>query len=255
MKFNGKTVFVTGAASGIGYACCKRFICDGANVVMCDVNASALTEKADILIKNEVGSVLTAAADVRNYGEIKAAFAKTADIFGAPDVLICCAGGTAKRILGDNSPTFWETPVSVYDWGIDVNLKGPFYCAHAAMPYMTEKRKGVIITLGSVTGEDGDGIGVDYATSKSALMYGFTKSIAKAGAPYGIRACCVSPGPVLTRSAMANMPTLMHRAANPEEIVNAIYFLASDDASFITGVNLLADGGHVITDNKTWGAV
>lgn len=110
------------------------------------------------------------------------------------------------------------------------------------------------ILSGANTGIDGDGLGVDYAVSKSALMDGFVKSIAMAGAPHNIRACCVAPGPVLTRAAMDNMPTLMHRAARPQEIVDAITFLASDKASFITGTTLLADGGHVLVTNKTWGA-
>lgn len=129
-------------------------------------------------------------------------------------------------MLGSTEPTFWDTPIEVYDWGIDVNLKGPFYFAHASMPYMIKSGGGVFICLGSVTGIDGDGLGMDYATSKSSLMSGFVKSVAMAGADHNIRACCVAPGPVLTRAAMNNMPTLMHRAAEPMEIVNAIYFLA-----------------------------
>lgn len=83
-------------------------------------------------------------------------------------------------MLNSHEPTFWQTPIEVYDWGIDVNLKGPFYMAHAAMPYMI-KSGGVFICIGSVTGIDGDGLGVDYAVSKSALMDGFVKSIAMGG--------------------------------------------------------------------------
>ena len=253
MDFENKTVLITGAASGIGWECCRQFGKNGANIVMCDVNQAAMNEKSEELIKEGI-EVLCVKTDVRNYDEVKSACARAYEKFGSLDTLICCAGGTAKRMLGSSEPTFWDTPIEVYDWGIDVNLKGPFYFAHAGMPYMIKSGGGVFICLGSVTGIDGDGLGMDYPTSKSALMSGFVKSVAMAGAEHNVRACCVAPGPVLTRAAMSGMPTLMHRAAEPIEIVNAIYFLASDKASFITGTTLLVDGGHVLVTNKSWGA-
>lgn len=253
MEFTGKTVLITGAASGIGFECCREFGKNGARIVMCDVNETAMKEKSAELVRDGI-DVLTVKTDVRNYEEVNAACSAAYEKFGSLNAVICCAGGTAKRMLGSTEPTFWETPIDVYDWGIDVNLKGPFYFAHAAMPLMIKSGGGVFICLGSVTGIDGDGLGMDYATSKSALMSGFVKSVAMAGADHNIRACCVAPGPVLTRAAMSNMPTLMHRAAEPMEIVNAIYFLASEKASFITGTTLLVDGGHVLVTNKSWGA-
>lgn len=167
-------------------------------------------------LKAENIAVTAVKTDVRSYDAVASACKKAYETFGSIDIVVCCAGGTAKRMLNSHEPTFWQTPIEVYDWGIDVNLKGPFYMAHAAMPYMI-KSGGVFICIGSVTGIDGDGLGVDYAVSKSALMDGFVKSIAMAGAPHNIRACCVAPGPVLTRAAMGNMPTLMHRAARPQK--------------------------------------
>lgn len=252
MDFDNKTVIITGAASGIGWECCRAFGQNGAKIVMCDVNEDAMAQKVEQL-KAENIAVTAVKTDVRSYDAVASACKEAYETFGSIDIVVCCAGGTAKRMLNSHEPTFWQTPIEVYDWGIDVNLKGPFYMAHAAMPYMI-KTGGVFICIGSVTGIDGDGLGVDYAVSKSALMDGFVKSIAMAGAPHNIRACCVAPGPVLTRAAMGNMPTLMHRAARPQEIVDAITFLASDKASFITGTTLLADGGHVLVTNKTWGA-
>ena len=244
MEFSGKTVLITGAASGIGFECCREFGKNGANIVMCDVNQTAMAEKSAELVRDGI-NVLTIKTDVRNYEEVKAACILSYENFGSLDAVICCAGGTAKRMLGSTEPTYW---------GIDVNLKGPFYFAHTSMPYMIKSGGGVFICLGSVTGIDGDGLGMDYPTSKSALMSGFVKSVAMAGADHNIRACCVAPGPVLTRAAMSGMPTLMHRAAEPMEIVNAIYFLASEKASSITGTTLLVDGGHVLVTNKSWGA-
>ena len=105
-------------------------------------------------------------------------------------------------------PEFPDIPIEVYDWGIDVNLKGPFYFAHAACKYMREQKGGLIINIGSITGMEGDGRGVDYPTAKSGIMFGLTKSLAQFGSKYGIRCVCISPGPVLTRPEMANMKTL-----------------------------------------------
>ena len=85
---------------------------------------------------------------------------------------------------------------------------------------------------------------MDYATSKAALMYGLTKSLAQYGSQYGVRAVCVSPGPVLTRQAMAKMKTLLGRAADPQEIVDLILFLASEKGQFINGENIMIDGGR-----------
>jgi NAD(P)-dependent dehydrogenase (short-subunit alcohol dehydrogenase family) len=110
---------------------------------------------------------------------------------------------------------------------------------------MIEQKSGVIIYIGSATGEvGGNGNSADYATAKCGIMYGLTKSMAQYGAPYNIRAVCVTPGPVLTRPEMANLKTPLGRAAEPIEIVNLIMYLASDKASFITGVNYIIDGGR-----------
>lgn len=140
---------------------------------------------------------------------------------------------------------FADMPIEVYDWGLDVNLKGPFYFAHAVMKQMVKQHSGVIICLGSVTGEEGDGKGMAYPTAKSGIMHGLTKSLAIYGAPHNIRAVCVTPGPVLTRPAMANMKTLLGRAAQPQEIVDFIMYLASNNAAFITGTNHVIDGGRL----------
>jgi len=115
---------------------------------------------------------------------------------------------------------------------------------------MAEQKSGVIIFLGSITGEEGCKTNIAYSAAKSALMNGVTKSLALYGAKYNVRVCCISPGPVLTRKAMASMKTLMKRAAQPQEIVDLIMYTASDKASFITGTNYLIDGGRNIMRNK-----
>ena len=92
-----------------------------------------------------------------------------------------------------------DSPIAVYDWGIDVNLKGQFYFCHAASRYMRRQKSGLIVNIGSITGMEGDGYGVDYPTAKSGVMFGLTKSVAQYGSQYGFRCVCVSPGPVLTK--------------------------------------------------------
>ena len=133
------------------------------------------------------------------------------------------------------------------DWGIAVNFRAPMLFARAVMEPMMNQKKGVIINIGSVDGETGGA--VDYAAEKSGLTYGLTKALARIGAPYGVRCCAVSPGPVLTRAAMSGMKTALGRAAEPIEIVRLVMYLCSDDAAFITGTNYNIEGGRVLLNN------
>ena len=150
------------------------------------------------------------------------------------------------------STGYADIPVEVYDWSVDVNLRGQIYLAHAVMSVMREQKSGVVITVGSISGEEGSPKDIGYCSCKSAAMSGLVKSLAKYGGKYGVRCCCVAPGPVLTRPGMAAMTTLMDRAAEPQEIVDLILFLSSDKAAFITGTTVLADGGRNIMTDKTF---
>jgi len=184
---------------------------------------------------------------VRDYGQVCAARDKAVEAFGSIDLMANFAGGTAVRMCKvdyEKYPEFPDVPIDVFDWGIDVNLKGPFYFAHAVLKQMRKQKSGLIINIGSITGQEGDPYGMDYPTSKAGLMFGLTKSIARYGAPYNVRCVCVSPGPVLTRAAMANMKTLLGRAAEPQEIIDLVLYLASDKGQFINGENIMIDGGR-----------
>jgi 3-oxoacyl-[acyl-carrier protein] reductase len=221
---------------------------------MCDVNEEILAEKVNAINEKGVGRALGAVCDVRNYADVRAACDKAVASFGRIDIVANFAGGTAIRVCRvdtEKYPEFPDVPIDVYDWGIDVNLKGPFYFAHAALAQMREQRSGLILNIGSITGAEGDGYGMDYPTSKAGLMYGLTKSIAQYGAKYGIRCVCVSPGPVLTRAAMANMKTLLGRAADPQEIIDLCLFIASDKGQFINGENIMIDGGRNAMGRKS----
>ena len=247
MNFKGKTAICTGAASGMGLLFAEEFAKLGGNVLMCDVNEKMLSEKAEQINSKNQGVAITAVCDVRDYSQITAACDAAVKAFGRVDILVSFAGGTAVRMRQvdqEKYPEFPDVPIDVYDWGIDVNLKGPFYFAHAVLKQMREQKSGLIINIGSITGQEGDGYGMDYPTSKAGLMFGLTKSLAQYGAKYGIRCVCVSPGPVLTRAAMANMKTLVGRAADPQEIVDLCIFIASEKGQFINGENIMIDGGR-----------
>lgn len=250
MRFKNKTAIITGGASGIGLLCGKCLAKEGANVVLTDINGDTLQAAADE-ITNAGGNVIGVVCDVRNYDEVCAVRDKAIEIFSSVDIMINCAGGAEMRMLNAaHYGEFKDVPIDVFDWGIDVNLKGQFYFDHAVLKQMAEQKSGVIVNIGSITGEEGCSANVAYSTSKSGVMNGLTKSLALYGARYNVRVVCVSPGPVLTRPGMANMKTLLGRAAEPQEIVDLILYLASDKAAFITGVNVLADGGRNIMFNK-----
>ena len=237
-----KTVLITGGASGMGLLCGQCYAREGYNVALVDINREMLDEKV-AEIAAYPADVIGISIDIRDYAQVEQACKTTWETFGSIDILINCAGGAECRVCHAGGP-FHEIPIDVFDWGLDVNLKGAVYFDHAALKYMAEQKSGVIVHLGSITGEEGSPNNVAYAASKSALMTGVTKSIAQAGAPYNVRCVCIAPGPVLTRPGMASMKTLAGRAAEPQELVDMIMYAASDKAAFWNGSTLLMDGGR-----------
>ena len=245
MNFTGKTAISTGAASGMGLLFCENFAELGGNVVLCDVNEVVLKEKVEEINAKGKGKAIGVICDVRDYSQVANACGEAIKNFGSIDVVANFAGGYARRMLNvDPELDFPDVPIEVFDWGLDVNLKGPFYFAHAALKYMREQNSGLIINIGSITGEEGSAFGMDYPTAKSGIMHGLTKSIAQYGSKHNIRCVCVSPGPVLTRPGMASMQTLMGRAAEPQEIIDLCLFIASEKGQFINGENIMIDGGR-----------
>ncbi|MBE6551700.1 MAG: SDR family oxidoreductase [Ruminococcaceae bacterium] len=247
MEFQNKTAISTGAASGMGLLFAENFADLGGNVVMCDVNEEVLTEKVNAINARGKGKAVGVYCDVRDYAQVCAARDRAVAEFGSIDIMANFAGGSSVRIQKvdrQKYPEFPDVPIDVFDWGIDVNLKGPFYFAHAVLKQMREQHSGLIINIGSISGAEGHHYDMDYPTSKAGLMHGLTKCIAQYGAGKGIRCVCVSPGPVLTRAAMANMATPLGRAAEPQEIIDLILFIASDKGQFINGENIMIDGGR-----------
>lgn len=247
MDFSGMVAISTGAASGMGLLFAREWTRLGGSVVMCDVNEAVLTEKVAEINAQYSDRAIGVLCDVRDYQQVCHVRDQAVVTYGRIDVMANFAGGTAVRMRNvdrEKCPEFPDVPIDVYDWGLDVNLKGPFYFAHAVMKQMREQKSGLIINIGSITGAEGDGYGMDYPTAKAGLMYGLTKSLAQCGAKHHVRCVCVSPGPVLTRPAMAGMRTLMERAAEPQEIIDLVLFLASDKGQFINGENIMIDGGR-----------
>lgn len=245
MDFTGKTAVSTGAASGMGFLFAQNIADLGGNVVMCDVNEEVLNEKVKEINEKGKGRAVGVVCDVRDYAQVCNVRDKAVEEFGSIDIVANFAGGTARRMLGVGwEADFPDVPIDVFDWGLDVNLKGPFYFAHAVLKQMREQKSGLIINIGSITGAEGDACGMDYPTAKAGLMYGLTKSISQYGAPHNIRCVCIAPGPVLTRADMANMPTPMGRAAQPQEIIDLVLFVASEKGQFINGETIMIDGGR-----------
>jgi len=247
MEFQGKVAISTGAASGMGLLFAQNFAELGGNVVLCDVNDEALKMAVDEINQKGQGRAIAMHCDVRDYEQVCAARDRAVAEFGSIDVVANFAGGTATRMRNVDRakyPEFPDVPIDVFDWGLDVNLKGPFYFAHAALKQMREQKSGIIINIGSITGMEGSDYGMEYPTAKTGLMFGLTKSIAQYGSKYNVRCVCISPGPVLTRAAMASMRTLVGRAADPQEIIDLCLFVISDKGRFINGENIMIDGGR-----------
>ena len=246
-SYGGKTVVITGAASGMGLCAAKTLVKAGANVVMCDINAKGLKAAVDEVERagggGGKGHAFACVTDVRKFADAQKAARLAVRRTGRIDVLIPFAGGWEPRMLNSLKP-FYEQPVEVIDWGVQVNLMGPVYFARACMPQMVKQGSGVICCIGSVDGFACDGLGPMYGTSKSGL-FTFVKGLSLAGAEHGVRAICVAPGPVMTRPGMAAMKTLMGRASQPQEVVDFVLYLCSDAGACAVGSTYLFDCGRL----------
>ena len=240
--FAGKTAVISGAASGMGLCTSRTLAEAGAAVFMCDINGEGVRKAADEINAWGKGKAYAVEMDVRKFGDCERSAAEAIEKTGRIDLLICYAGGNEARCCSSYKPLYAQ-PQEVIDWGLDTNLKGSVYLSRACMPFMIKAKSGVIVTLGSVTGFEGD----------ANSTYGITKggngrlalSLAKAGAPYGVRAFCVAPGPVLTRPAMAKMKTALGFASEPQEVVDYILYMASPKGRSITGETYVIDAGRL----------
>jgi 3-oxoacyl-[acyl-carrier protein] reductase len=241
-RLDQKTVFLTGAARGIGAACARLFVAEGAKVFLVDRDQAALEALATEL--NQSGEVaIPRVLDITHAADVAQAVQAMHEIWGRIDVLVNNAGITRDALTAKMSE-------EAFDQVINVNLKAPMICTQAVFPFMKEQQSGVILSAASVSALGNVGQ-ANYAASKSGLI-AMTKTWALEFARYGIRANAVAPGFTATemittipeeiqQKLTAQIP--MRRFATPEEIARAYAFLASTEASYITGQVLFVDGG------------
>jgi meso-butanediol dehydrogenase/(S,S)-butanediol dehydrogenase/diacetyl reductase len=251
-RLQGRTAIITGAARGIGYATANLFLQEGARVGLVDFDASSLAESAAKLARDRpAGSVFAQPADIANAAGITAAIDALAKDLGGVDILTNNAAARAYGTIADATPESWDAI-------LQTNVTGLANCCRAALPYLRKSRNGSIVIVSSafaLTGRPNMG---QYDATKAALL-AMTRVLACEEAAHGIRVNSVCPGSTLTPwtagRAMARgmsldelkergaAPSLLQRWAAPEEIAYPILWMASDEASFMTGAVLAVDGG------------
>lgn len=254
MRFQGKVAVVTGAATGIGGATAVAFGQEGADVVLTDVNAAALDERLGE-IEAAGGTGIALVADVTKAEDAKRAVSEAAAAFGGVDYLVASAGIQTYGTVVDTDEDTWERTLAV-------NAKGVYLAAKYCIPEMVKRGGGAIVTVASVQGLFSQPNVAAYAASKGAVI-AMTRTMAIDHAGDNIRANSLCPGsvdtPMLRASAKLFSPDepesaleewgglhTLGRIAKPEEMAKVALFLCSDDASFVTGAAIVADGGLTI---------
>ena len=238
-----KVALVTGAARGIGLAVAKRFLTEGWRVALLDILGDVLEKSVAGL--NEADATLALTCDVSDTDAVASALAKIERRFGRLDALINNAGVAVFTPVMETSDADWERVLAV-------NLTGPFLCTKAAVPLMRKHGGGAIVNITSISGLRASTLRSAYGTSKAGLAH-LTKQLAVELAELGIRVNGVAPGPVDTAMAKAvhsaeiradyHDAIPLNRYGLEEELAEAVYFLCSDRASYITGQILAVDGG------------
>jgi 2-hydroxycyclohexanecarboxyl-CoA dehydrogenase len=245
VRLTERTALVTGGASGIGAATCRRLAAEGARVAVTDVNLEGARAVADEID----GAPFD--LDVRSTESIAGAVAGAESELGPIDALVNNAGYDEWGWFTDSDPELWDRVLAV-------NLRGVIAVTHAVLPGMQERRRGRIVNTASEAGRVGSSGSAVYSAAKAGVI-GFTKAIAIENGRYGITCNAVAPGPIDTPLLMAAPEHLgdlgkrivdtmigstnLRRLGHPDEVAAAIAFLASDDASYVTGQSLGVSGG------------
>src|SRR5262245_40845733 len=256
MRLEGKVGIVTGSASGFGRTTAIRFAEEGARVAVVDVDATKGAETVDLV--NEAGSeALLAVEDISTVEGARAAVAATIDRFGGVDVLVNSAGISQ----GEQQRDTWDVEEEVWDRVIRVNLKSVYACSRAAIPHLVERGGGSIVNVASIAASCSVG-GSAYAASKGAIL-SYTRHTSQELAARQIRMNCVSPGfmrtPMSTgernglspdeqeaRLAEFGRRVPMRVCGSTLDIANAIVYLASDESAYVTGQEIVVDGGYLV---------
>lgn len=243
---NKKTALVTGGAKGIGSAICRTLAKDGYKIAI-NYNSSQ-NEAVDL--KNELSAITEVEifkADVSDSKQVREMFSEIEKVFGGVDVLVNNAGIAGQMLFTDITDEMWQKM-------INVNLSGAFYCCREALKFMINKKSGRIINIASMWGETGASMEVHYSASKAGLI-GLTKALAKEVGLSGVTVNAVSPGVIMTDMmnsfseadiAVLKDETPLNSLGTAENVADAVSFLASEKADFITGQVISVNGGFVI---------
>ena len=246
MQLAGRVAIVTGGGGpGIGSATAGRFASEGARVVVADVIAERAEGVAAAIVAAG-GEAIAAHADVTQGAEVEALAARALEAYGRIDILVNNAG----RSRGDDIRTIDE---ATWDWNFAVVVKSAFLCSKAVVPRMIEQGGGAIVNIASVNGLTG--LGEEAYGAAKAAMVNLTQNLAIKYGQYGVRANCICPGTIRTpgwEQRLQRDPQIFERlvkwyplgrVGEPEDIANAALFLASDQASWLTGAIIPVDGG------------
>jgi NAD(P)-dependent dehydrogenase (short-subunit alcohol dehydrogenase family) len=245
MRLKDKVAIVTGAAGGLGRAYSLRFAQEGARVTVCDILDCTETVRQ---IEASGGQALALQTDVSSEESTLEMARKTVESFGKTDILVNNAAvyGTVRR------KAFTEITVDEWDRLMAVNLKGIWLCCKAVFPYMKEQGKGKIVNISSSVPFAGVPYFLHYTTSKGGVI-GLTRALARELGQYNINVNAIAPGLTMTEAGMSVNPKdrfdkvvemqSIKRPEQPEDLVGAMLFLASEESDFITGQTILVDGG------------
>lgn len=242
-----KTVLVTGASRGIGYAVAKKFAKNGFNVAInYNLNRTSAESLESELIRKQC-RVMTVKADVSSQEQVLNMIDSVNSRFGHIDILVNNAGIAGQRLFTDITSEEWDRM-------FDVNVKGMFHCCKAVLPNMIRNKYGKIVNISSIWGLTGASCEVHYSASKAAVI-GLTRALAKELGPSNIQVNCVAPGVIETdmNSEIDNQTMEELKEQTPlgvigtgDDIAETVFFLASDSAKFITGQIISPNGGFLI---------
>jgi 3-oxoacyl-[acyl-carrier protein] reductase len=252
-RVQGQIAVVTGAAKGIGRAIAQRLAEEGAVVALGDIDAAELERTADA-IAGAGGEVITAIGDVTDEGPAAALIEAAVERFGRLDILV-------NNVGGNRTAKIWDLKVEDWDFVLRLNLRSTFLCTRAAVPHMMRQKSGRIVCISSGAREGTPWTayyqgGSAYSAAKAGI-HGFVRDVALELAEHGINVNAVAPGPIDTERTGPNLKKLndtveyspnrmtpLGRLGLPVEIANAVLFLASPEASYITGHTLPVTGGR-----------